>query len=110
MALVDDDNESSSEVLDEGEDDGDLAHILLHCPALAEARHRAISHWSRYLVPRPWLLPVVAHHTLSGQSLHLQFLLDLSVLPMVISSKKCHPDLLQSCFYLSRTWIFTMQG
>ena len=80
----------------EASNEGNLAHILLHCPALAEARQRAVSHWNSYLVSRPWLLPVVAHHTLGLEELHLQFLLDPSVLPMVISTKKSHPELLQN--------------
>ena len=31
---------------------GTLTHILLHCPALGEARARALSHWKAFLVPR----------------------------------------------------------
>ena len=87
---------------------GTLLHILLHCPALIEARANVISHWSAFLVPRPWLLPTVAHYTLNGDHLNLQFLLDPSVLPLVISSTKETPDVLKSCFYLARTWNFSI--
>ena len=89
---------------------GTLTHILLHCPALAAARANCISHWTAFLVPRPWLLPIVSHHTLSGDQLHLQFLMDPSVLPMVINSaiEKPDTDILNSSFYLSRTWNFTI--
>ena len=88
---------------------GTLHHILLECPALTEARTRAISHWNAFLVPRPWLFPIVAHHTLGGgKHLNLQFLLDPSVLPMVISSSKTNPEIVPSCFYLVRTWNFTL--
>ena len=88
---------------------GSLKHILLECSGLsAEARATALSHWSSFLVPRPWLLPVVAHHTLGGDQLNLQFLLDPSVLPMVISANKDNPETLPSCFYLARTWNFTI--
>ena len=89
---------------------GTLTHILLHCPALAEARANCISHWTAFLVPRPWLLPIVSHHTLSGDHPHLQFLMDPSVLPMVITLAREKPDtdVLTSCFYLSRTWNFTI--
>ena len=87
---------------------GTLSHILLHCPALLEARAKAISHWSAFLVPRPWLFPVVSHHTIGGDQLQLQFLLDPSVLPLVISSSKTMPEILSSCFYLARTWNFTI--
>ena len=85
---------------------GDLQHILLECSALSEARAKAINHWSAFLVPRPWLLPVVAHHTLGAPNEHLQFLLDSSVLPFVIESNKLNSDIVPSCFYLARTWNF----
>ena len=87
---------------------GTLAHILLHCPALSDAIAKCISHWSAFLVPRPWLLPVVSHHTLSGDLLHLHFLMDPSTLPMVISAARTKPDIMTSCFYLARTWNFTI--
>ena len=87
---------------------GTLQHILLECPGLSEARAKAIYHWSSFLVPRPWLFPIVAYHSLGGPQLHLQFLLDPSVLPMVISSAKGNSDVLSSCFYLARTWNFTL--
>ena len=83
-------------------------HILIHCPELGEARHKCISHWSAYLVSRPWLLPVVSYHTLGGEGLHLQFLLDPSVLPMVIVERQTNPEIRQSYFYLARTWNFTI--
>ena len=89
-------------------EDGTLPHILLHCPALAETRANGISLWSSFLVSRPWLLPVIAHHTLGTDALFLQFLLDPSVLPMVITSTRSHPDVLKCCFFLSRTWNFSI--
>ena len=89
-------------------EEGSLQHILLHCPALAETRAKLISHWSAFLVPRPWLFPVVAHHTLGDDQLRLQFLLDASTLPMVIASNKCTPEILPSCLYLARTWNFSI--
>ena len=87
---------------------GTLPHILLHCPALAAARADCISHWSAFLVPRPWLFPVVSHHTLSGDDLHIKFLMDPSTLPMVISSTHENSKVLKSCFYLTKTCNFTM--
>ena len=87
---------------------GDLQHILLHCPALVETRKKIILHWSNFLVSHPWLFPVVAHHTLVDDKEHIQFLLDPSALPMVILGAKSHPKMLQSCFYLARTWNFSV--
>ena len=85
---------------------GTLQHILLECPALADSRANSISHWSAFLVPRPWLFPVVSHYTLGSEKLNLQILLDPSVLPMVIQHNKTNSEVLPSCFYLARTWNF----
>ena len=88
---------------------GDLLHILLHCPALSDARAKAICHWSAFMVPRPWLLPIVANYTLHcDDRLQLQFLLDPSCLPLVIASSQANPEVLNSCLYLARTWNFTI--
>ena len=87
---------------------GTLQHILLHCPALAETRAKLISHWTAFLVPRPWLFPVVSHHSLGGDQLHLQFLLDASTLPRVIAANILNPEILPSCLYLARTWNFSI--
>ena len=87
---------------------GSLEHILLHCPALAHTRAKLISHWSNFLVPRPWLLPVISQYTLNGDHLQLQLLLDASCLPLVISSSTTNPNILPSCLYLARTWNFSI--
>ena len=87
---------------------GTVEHLLLHCPALAATRLKLISHWSAFMVSRPWLLPIVSHHTLGEDNLHMQFLIDASVLPLVISSSRTSPEILQSCLYLARTWNFAI--
>ena len=87
---------------------GTLHHILLSCPALAEARGKCVAHWSAFLVPRPWLFPLVSHYTLGDDSQHLHFLLDPSTLPMVLSAAKTNNMMLSGCFYLARTWNFTI--
>ena len=87
---------------------GTLQHILLTCPALTDARAKAISHWSSFLVPRPWLFPLVDHYSLGEEQHFLQFLLDPSVLPPFISASKSNCEILPACFYLARTWNFTI--
>ena len=87
--------------------EGNLQHILLHCPALAPSRANMIKLWSAFLVSRPMLLPIVKKYTLDEPHLMPQFLLDPSCLPLVISTNKYHPGTLQQCFYLGRTWCFS---
>ena len=86
---------------------GDLVHILLHCPALADSRARMISLWSSFLVSRPALLPIIRYYTIEADHLLVQFLLDPSCLPMVISANKSSPDTLSHCLYLARTWCYS---
>ena len=86
---------------------GNLHHILLKCPALAESRARMISLWSSFMVSRPLLLPIIQHYTIDQDNMMLQFLLDPSCLPLVISTNRSAPDTLQHCLYLSRTWCYS---
>jgi hypothetical protein len=87
--------------------EGNLHHILLSCPALADSRARMISLWGAFMVSRPALLPIIKHYTIDQEHLLLQFLLDPSCLPLVISSNRSHPDTLKHCLFLSRTWCFS---
>ena len=89
-------------------EEGNLQHILLHCSGLSRTRAKLISLWSAFLVSRPWLFPVVSHYTLGDNQIFLQFLLDPSTLPLVISATQSNPDILSSCFYLTRTWNFSI--
>ena len=88
--------------------EGNLQHILLHCPALADARVKMISFWSAFLVSRPALFPVVEHYTMKADHLLPQFLLDPSCLPLVISTNQAHPNTLQDCLFISRTWCYAV--
>ena len=87
--------------------EGDLHHILLHCPALSTSRSNMIKLWSSFMVSRPSLLPIIQKYTLEEPELLLQFLLDPSCLPLVISTNSICPGTLHHCLYLSRTWCFS---
>ena len=86
---------------------GSLHHILLCCPALAESRASMIRMWSNFMVSKPTLLDVVKEYTITKESSFLQFLLDPSCLPLVLSSSKSDPDIMKHCLFLSRTWCFS---
>ena len=87
--------------------EGNLPHILLHCPALSHSRSNMIKMWSAFMVSRPALLPIVHKYTIELPELFPQFLLDPSCLPLVISTNLLYPDTLQHCMYLARTWCFS---
>ena len=87
---------------------GNLEHILLHCPALAESRLRIVSLISYFLVPRPELFPVIYRYTIEEDNHFLQFLLDPSCLPLVISTNRIHADTVKHCLYIARTWCYSV--
>ena len=91
-----------------GEQDGTLEHLLLHCPALSEARSRVIKLWSNYMVSHQYLFPVVSCLTLWSEQMHMQLLLDPSCIPAVIAANKSNSAILPGCLYLSRTWVYTI--
>ena len=87
--------------------EGDLVHILLKCPALSNSRRSMIKLWSNFLVSKPQLLPIVHKFTIQQPHLLPQFLLDPSSLPLVISTNQLHQDTLKHCLFLGRTWCFS---
>ena len=88
-------------------EEGNLQHILLHCPALSTSRANMIKLWSAFMVSRPNLLPIIHKYTIQEPNMMLQLLLDATSLPLVISSNKLSPGTLQQCLYLGRTWCFS---
>ena len=62
------------------------------------------------MVDKPILLPIVSHHTLEvdwnvSNPLQVQFLLDPSACPLVISSvQEMGAGLLSDLLYMTRTW------
>ena len=91
---------------------GTLEHLLISCPALSDTRLGAISHWSNYMVDKPFLLPIVSHYTISagnGETTpSMNFLLDPSTCPRVISSaQELGSAILSHICYMTRTWCHT---
>ena len=66
---------------------GTLSHIIVECKDLSLARKRVFSLWADYLKDKPYLLPTVRRYTVEcSLSEHMQFILDCSALPTVISA------------------------
>ena len=88
---------------------GTLEHLLLKCPALAETRAKCTSHWATYLVDKPFLLPIVTHHTLTpglhGEKLQMELLLDPTSCPLVIAAaQSMGTGIISHFLYMTRTW------
>ena len=87
----------------------DLQHILLLCPSLKEARDRVWAMWSNHLSDKPHISDCVHHYTKEQDDSHIQFLLDPSVLPHIISlTQEYGNSVLQTLFYLTRTFCYSV--
>ena len=73
----------------------DLTHILLLCPSYEESRHRVLNMWLEHLTDKPHIQSVVQHYTATQDTDSVQFLLDPSVLPLVISLQQEHTSRLK---------------
>ena len=88
---------------------GTIEHFLLSqgCPALVEARLSMLSFFQSFLVPRPYLFPIIQSVWGHDDTLTMQFLLDCSVIPAIIkASQECEKPVLKDLFYLTRTYVF----
>jgi hypothetical protein len=86
---------------------GSLEHILLYCPALSGARSNVIKLWSDFMLSRKYLYPVLSSLTRKEETF-MQLLLDPSCIPLLIAANRLNTDVLPCCFYLSRTWIYSL--
>ena len=64
---------------------GDVEHLLTHCKALNEKRVQMVEYWEQQCVGNPDLWMLLSSFLSSTQQELVQFLLDPSVLPAVIS-------------------------
>ena len=83
-------------------------HILLHCPAYSSTRNNLIAQCLR--LQNPITHSLITNIFLSNSTLKImQFFLDCSALPEVISSSQQHGDqILCDLFYCSRTWCYSL--
>ena len=89
---------------------GTLSHILTECPDLSPARSRVYSLWANHLKDKQTLFPIVWKYTTQSDTpLFLQFLLDCSVLPDIISeTQRNGQSVHDSLFYMTRTLCFSI--
>ena len=80
-------------------------HILLYCPAYNSARQNAIKLCLQ--IKNQHVHQLVTNFFITGPHKLLQFLLDCSVIPEVISMAQQHGNAIYNdLFYLGRTWCF----
>ena len=87
----------------------DIEHILLHCISLANARARLVDFTLKYSISVPFLRDILLTMTQPNNSQYLQFLLDCSVIPQVISLRQRYGNtVLHHLFKVSRTWCYSL--
>ena len=84
----------------------DNCHFLLHCLALSEQRRRLAAQASNILASNPVFKPIFdAYLFCNDDNLRLQFLLDCSILPMVIQAYQLFGDYVHNfLFKMTRSW------
>ena len=90
--------------------EGSLEHILLHCTALAQTRAR-LQQLSRTVAQESHLLYEIITDVLNSDNneLVMQFILDSSVLPIVIRTTQLFGDHTRDrLLYLGRTWCYNI--
>ena len=89
----------------------DSKHIILHCPALNDQRRRLLEYTYSLLHNMPLLGPILEAYLFGNidDDILMQFLLDCSVLPLVITAKQLFGDIiLAKLFKMTRTWCFSL--
>ena len=84
-----------------------VEHILVHCQAYSPMRAKLTRLWLGS--SNPIVLELASQALVSSSSYLLQFILDCSVIPRVITATQHYgTDLLYSLFHLTRTWCFSI--
>ena len=84
-----------------------VEHILLHCSSYNNSRKNLKALWLSTTNPIVYQLVLKAYS--STTEYFLQFILDCSTLPNIISATQCFGGkILDELFYLTRTWCFTI--
>ena len=85
----------------------DTRHIILRCSGLTETRRRLTSFTSSYISDKPVLQPIVTVYLFATDNEYqvMQFILDCSVLPLVITAYQDYgPVIHKQLFRVTRTW------
>ena len=84
----------------------DIEHVLLHCSALSDVRRRLVNFTTTYTSDKPVLRTIVDSYLYApSTSLRMQFILDCSVLPLVIAEVQAQGKIIhQHLFRITRTW------
>ena len=87
----------------------DVEHILLNCPSLSKTRASLAKFTLDYSRDQPQIQSILLTYTNPTNPLFVQFLLDCSVIPEVISLTQVHgKDTLFKLFKVTRAWCYSL--
>ena len=87
----------------------DVEHILLHCPSLSATRASLAKFTLDYAKDNPDIQSVLLEYTKPTNPLFVQFLLDCSVIPRVISLTQLYgTNTLFKLFKVTRAWCYSL--
>ena len=89
--------------------DGDLEHLLLHCPALQVARGNLLQMWLVRSQVVPSLYEVVRSIMAAPAQVMMAFILDCTTLPQIVSlSQEYGKEVLDTVLYMTRTYAYVL--
>ena len=87
----------------------DLEHIIFSCKSLRDTRSRLENFTNSYVADKPILKPIIETYICENKELFCQFIIDCSVLPLVISSYQMYgPTIHEHLYYITRTWCHSL--
>ena len=87
----------------------DLDHIIIYCAGLTETRRRLARFTADYISDKPILAPIIAAYLCNSEELFKQFIIDCSILPLVIINyQRYGPTIHEHLFHISRTWCYSL--
>ena len=88
---------------------GDLIHHLVLCPALATRRSLILEYWDNISYANPICYNILQQMKTTDPEIFLQFLLDCSVLPVVIEAAQQHgEEIYNILFKATRTFCYSL--
>ena len=88
---------------------GDLPHHLVFCSSLAPTRTKVFEHWDFLANTNPLCEPILSWARSQNTAVFLQFVLDCSVLPNVISATQEHGNsILTTLFKATSCYCYSM--
>ena len=87
----------------------DIRHILISCTALTTTREKLARYTLAFSQQYPLTAPLLQRFCTPSSPQFCQFLLDCSVMPIVILETQQHGNqVLQDLFNVTRTWCYTL--